>query len=54
MPLGFHSLSHGVVPFGFFNVASDLLILGDHFAFATEMCVVRLLGDSDRIDDGGV
>lgn len=38
MPLGFHSLSHGVVPFGFFNVASDLLILGDHFAFGPEMC----------------
>lgn len=38
MPLGFHSLSHGVVPFGFFNIASDLLILNDHFAFASEVC----------------
>ena len=38
MPLGFRSLSYGVVPFGFFNVASDLLILNDHFAFASEVC----------------
>jgi hypothetical protein len=38
MPLGFHSLSHGIMPFGFFNIASDLLILNDHFAFASEVC----------------
>ena len=38
MPVGFHSLSHGVLPFGFFNIASDLLILNDHFAFASEVC----------------
>lgn len=38
MPLAFNSRSHGVVPFGFFNVASDLLVLRDHFAFASDMC----------------
>lgn len=38
MPLAFNSRSHGVVPFGFFNVASDLLILRDHFAFASDVC----------------
>lgn len=38
MPLGFHSLSHGTVPFGFFNVASDMILLRDHFAFASDFC----------------
>lgn len=57
MPLGFHSLSHGVVPFGFFNVASDLLILGDHFAFAAEMCEwfgswATQLGSTTEVSEG--
>lgn len=38
MPLGFHSLSHGTVPFGFFNIATDMILLRDSFVFASDFC----------------
>ena len=34
MPLAFESLSHGTVPFGFFNIDSDTLLLDRYFFFA--------------------
>jgi len=38
VPLAFNSLSHGTIPFGFFNVATDLVLLRDHFVFASDLC----------------
>lgn len=38
MPLSFDCLSHGTVAFGFFNIASDMLLLDRYFFFATEFC----------------
>ena len=38
MPLAFESLSHGIIPFGFFNIDSDMLLLDRTFFFATEFC----------------
>ena len=38
MPLLFNSLSHGEVAFGFFNIETDLLLLENHFIFATDFC----------------
>ena len=38
MPLSFHSLSHGTVAFGFFNIESDMLLLDRYFFFATDFC----------------
>lgn len=38
MPLGFNSLSHGTIAFGFFNIESDLLLLNHYFLFSTEFC----------------
>ncbi len=38
MPLAFHSLSHGTIAFGFFNIETDLLLLENHFFFAPEFC----------------
>jgi len=38
MPLLFNSLSHREVVFGFFNVETDLLLLENHFIFATDFC----------------
>ncbi len=34
MPLAFHSLSHGEVAFGFFNIDTDMMLLDVHFFFA--------------------
>jgi hypothetical protein len=34
----FNSLSHGVVPFGFYNIETDGLLLGQHFFFCTDFC----------------
>jgi hypothetical protein len=44
MPLAFPSRSHDVVAFGFFNIASDMLLLEDLFFFAEDFCeaVARL------------
>jgi hypothetical protein len=39
MPLAFHSLSHGSIAFGFFNIDSDMLLLDRYFFFATEFCL---------------
>lgn len=38
MPLGFESISHGEVAFGFFNLETDLLLLNDYFFFASDFC----------------
>jgi hypothetical protein len=38
MPLGFPSLSHGTIAFGFFNIDTDLLLLEHYFLFAPEFC----------------
>ena len=38
MPLEFHSLSHGRIAFGFFNIDTDLLLLGKYFFFAHFFC----------------
>jgi hypothetical protein len=38
MPLGFRTLSHGVIPVGFFNIDCDLLLVNNYFAFATDVC----------------
>lgn len=43
MPLAFESMSHGTIAFGFFNIESDLLLLENYFAFASEFC--RFVGD---------
>jgi len=39
MPLAFESLSHGTVPFGFFNIESDMLLLDSTFFFASDFCL---------------
>jgi hypothetical protein len=38
MPLAFESLNRGVVAFGFFNIDTDLLLLGHYFFFADGFC----------------
>ncbi len=38
MPLAFDSLNHGLVAFGFFNIESDMLLLEQHFFFASDFC----------------
>lgn len=38
MPLGFQSLSHGVIAFGFFNIDTDLLLLEHYFLFLDAFC----------------
>ena len=38
MPLEFHSLSHGRIAFGFFNIDADLLLLEKYFFFAHFFC----------------
>ncbi len=38
MPLAFHSVSHGEVAFGFFNIDTDMLVLEHYFFFAPEFC----------------
>ncbi|MCP4669130.1 MAG: hypothetical protein GY849_22565 [Deltaproteobacteria bacterium] len=38
MPLAFHSINHGSIAFGFFNIDSDMLLLERYFLFATEFC----------------
>jgi len=49
MPLPFHSLSHGRVAFGFFNIDTDLLLLERHFFFASDFCdrLVRIAKGSE-------
>jgi hypothetical protein len=40
VPLAFHSLSHGTIAFGFFNIETDLLLLENFFFFASDFCAV--------------
>lgn len=48
MPLAFDSLSHGEVAFGFFNIETDMLLLEDHFFFASDFCqgIIDIAADS--------
>ena len=36
MPLLFKSLSHGEIPFGFFNIETDMILLNNYFFFASD------------------
>jgi hypothetical protein len=48
MPLLFESVSHGTLPFGFFNIETDMLVLNDLFFFASDFCRhVRELAQQD-------
>ena len=38
MPLLFESVSHGTLPFGFFNIETDMLLLNNYFFFASDFC----------------
>jgi len=38
LPLEFHSLSHGRIAFGFFNIDTDLFLLEKYFFFAHFFC----------------
>jgi hypothetical protein len=38
MPLLFKSVSHGELPFDFFNIETDMLLLNDCFFFASDFC----------------
>jgi hypothetical protein len=40
VPLAFHSLNHGTIAFGFFNIETDLLLLENLFFFAPDFCTV--------------
>lgn len=44
MPLLFQSLSHGEIPFGFFNIETDMILLQNYFFFASDMAenVIKL------------
>ncbi len=50
MPLGFTSLSHGTIAFGFFNIDTDLLLLDHYFVFADRFCnnVTRLAREVEK------
>lgn len=37
MPLLFESISHGEVPFGFFNIETDMILLNNYFFFASDV-----------------
>lgn len=37
MPLAFHSISHGQIAFGFFNIDTDMMLLNDLFFFADDL-----------------
>lgn len=37
MPLLFESISHGEVPFGFFNIETDMVLLDNFFFFASDV-----------------
>jgi hypothetical protein len=38
MPIEFDTLSHGLIPIGFFNIESDMFLINDHFIFASDLC----------------
>lgn len=50
MPLGFRSLNHDVIAFGFFNIDTDLLLLEHYFIFADDFCshINLLAGQDDK------
>lgn len=48
MPLAFQSQSHGTIAFGFFNIASDMLLLERLFLFCTDFTAAVL-----RLRDSG-
>jgi len=57
VPLAFHSLSHGPIAFGFFNIETDLLLLENYFFFASCFCtmVKHISGkQSHEADDIGL
>jgi hypothetical protein len=46
MPLAFPTLNQGVIPFGFFNVRSHMVLLAEYFAFADDVCgCIEVLAD---------
>jgi hypothetical protein len=51
MPLLFQSLSHGEIPFGFFNIETDMILLNNYFFFASDMAdsVIRLAENDGRM-----
>ncbi len=53
MPLGFRSLSHGTIAFGFFNIKTDMLLLERTFFFADRFCraVIELAWAVDQAGD---
>ncbi len=38
MPLAFSTLNRGTIPFGFFNVKTDMVLLAEYFVFAGDLC----------------
>jgi hypothetical protein len=52
MPLAFATLNRGVVPFGFFNIRTDMVLLAHYFAFADDVCgwIETLAATSDDVD----
>lgn len=38
MPLAFQSINKEVIPFGFFNIETDLLLMDQYFFFADDFC----------------
>jgi hypothetical protein len=52
MPLAFATLNRGVVPFGFFNIRTDMVLLAQYFAFADDVCgwIEALAATSDEVD----
>lgn len=51
MPLGFRSLNHGVIAFGFFNIDTDLLLLEHYFLFLDVFC--RYISRATRVEGIG-
>lgn len=50
MPLAFQSINKGVIPFGFFNIETDLLIMDQYFIFADDFCreMLSIPGHKDQ------
>ena len=48
MPLLFQSVSHGKIPFGFFNIETDMVLLNNYFFFACDMAqrMIEVAGSS--------
>lgn len=51
MPLSFRTENHGNIAFGFFNIESDMLLLENHFFFASDFC--EWIIEMTRQDDTG-